>query len=97
VDEAAGLVELARSSVDDRDLGGFVETRLAAARLAELRGRPDEAAALADEAIARLEGTDTIRLADALATRGRVAEAIALHELKGNVAAAALVTARVAR
>jgi class 3 adenylate cyclase len=97
VDEAAGLVELARSSVDDRDLGGFVETRLAAARLAELRGRPDEAAALADEAIARLEGTDTIRLADALAARGRVAEAIALHELKGNVAAAALVTARVAR
>jgi class 3 adenylate cyclase len=97
LDEAAELVDIARSTVDDRDLGGFVETRLAAARLAELRGMPAEAAALADEAISRLEGTDTILLADALAARGRLAEAIGLHELKGNVAAAALVTARVAR
>jgi len=97
LDEAAGLIDVAKSSVDERDLGGVVETRLAAARLAELRARPDEAASLGDEALARLEGTDTIRLADALAARGRLEEALELHERKGNIAAAGLVTARVPR
>ena len=97
LDEAEELVEIARSAVDERDLGGFVDTRLAAARLAELRGQPDEAARLAHEAVVRLEGTDTIRLADALAASGRLTEAIELHERKENVAAAELVMARAAR
>jgi tetratricopeptide (TPR) repeat protein len=97
LDETAELIEIAESSVDSRDLGGFVETRLAAARLAELRGLTDEAAGIADEALARLADTDTIRLADALAARGRITEAIELHERKGNVAAAELVMARAPR
>jgi class 3 adenylate cyclase len=96
-DDASDLVAVALASVDNHDLAGFVNTRLAAATLAEVRGRTDDAAALTAEAIARLEGTDTILLADALAAGGDVDAAIDLHERKGNVAAAALVTARAPR
>ncbi|HEY2073762.1 MAG TPA: adenylate/guanylate cyclase domain-containing protein [Gaiellaceae bacterium] len=93
VAEATGLVEVALRTVDDRDLNGFVAARLAAARLAA----PGDAESLVDEALARLEGTDTIVLADALAARGDVDAALALHERKGNVAAAALVRSRIPR
>ena len=96
-EEAADLVDLAQSTIEARDLFGFVAVRLAAAGLASANGRLDEACRLADEALARLEGTDTILRADALAARGDVSEALELHEAKGNVAASALVTARAAR
>ena len=97
LDEAAELVELAERTVDDRDLTGFVAVRLAAARLAELTGRPEEGERLAGEAVTRLEGSDTILLPDALAALGDVSRAVELHERKGNLAAAALVTARMPR
>jgi hypothetical protein len=97
VDDAAELVEIAQATVDNRDLSGFVAVRLAASRLATFRGKPDEAATLADEALARLESTDIIIRADVLEARGDLIRAIELHEQKGNIAAAALVTSRVPR
>lgn len=96
-EEAAALVEVARRTADDRDLTVFVAVRLAGSRLAAARGDEDGSRGLAEEAIARLEGADTILRADALAALGDATAAIELHERKGNVAAAALVAARAAR
>jgi tetratricopeptide (TPR) repeat protein len=94
IDAAEELLGIAREAVDDGDLGGFVAVRLAAARLAHLRGRADAAIEFADEAVTRLEGTDGVLLADALTVHALVSEsdfapAIELHERKGNIAAAA--------
>jgi hypothetical protein len=71
------------------------------------RGRNDDARRLADEALEALRGTDALSVrAEVLAIRAAAMgeppdEAIAVHEQKGNVAAAArlrgLVNARAAR
>lgn len=77
--------------------------RSALASILARRGRPDEAGALAEEAVALLRATDgVVKQADALATLSEVlaaagrqraaeaaaAEALALYAAKGNRAAA---------
>jgi hypothetical protein len=107
IDEAEELLAYARGRVEESDVDGFVAMHLAGARVATARGRHDEALRLVDEALDALAGTDALGLrADALAVRAAAAgeepeDALALYELKGNVAAAArlrnLVTPRQSR
>jgi class 3 adenylate cyclase len=102
--EAQELLTYARGTVEEDDVEGFVALHLAEARVATACGRSAEALHLADEAIDALAETDALGLrADALAVRAAAAgaepvEALALYELKGNVAAATrlcdLVTSR---
>ncbi|MGZ8717407.1 MAG: ATP-binding protein, partial [Gaiellaceae bacterium] len=95
IDEAEELLAYARGTVEESDVDGFVAMHLAEARVATVRGRRAEALRFVDEAIDALADTDALGLrADALAVRAAAAgdepkEALALYELKGNVAAAA--------
>jgi class 3 adenylate cyclase/tetratricopeptide (TPR) repeat protein len=99
--EAEQLLEYARGTVEDGDVDGYVAIRLAEARVAAVHGRRDDAVQFVDEAIEAMADTDALGLrADTLALRAAAAgdkpvEALALYELKGNIAAAArLVTPR---
>jgi class 3 adenylate cyclase len=107
LDEAEQMLAEARASLREDDIDGYVTARLAAGTLAAARRRSDEARRLADEALEALSGTDAVWMrAEVLAVRAAAAgeppgEAVAVHELKGNIAAAArlreLSNARVAR
>jgi class 3 adenylate cyclase/tetratricopeptide (TPR) repeat protein len=103
-DEAVAFADSSRaiSAVDDLD--AQPRWRLAKARALSARGEHDEALALIDEAVTLVEPLDFLELKGhvydvlgvALAGAGRrdeaveaVERAIAVHELKGNVASAA--------
>ena len=93
--EAEQLLAYARDTVEESDVDGFVAMHLAEARVATAHGRREEAVRFANEALGALAATDALGLrADALAVRAAAAgnepaEALALYELKGNIAAAA--------
>src|SRR5581483_6745169 len=95
LEEAERLLLEARASLREDDIDGYVAGRLAGASLAAARGQGDEARRLADEALEALRGTDAVWMrAEVLAIRAAAAgeppdEAVAVHEGKGNVAAAA--------
>jgi hypothetical protein len=95
VDEADGMLALALASVRERDIAGYVAVRLAGAQVAVARGRNEESVQLADEALGALVDSDALPVrAEVLTVRAAAAgvvpqDAIALHEQKGNVVAAA--------
>ena len=93
--EAEQLLAYARDTVEESDVDGFVAMHLAEARVATAHGRREEAVRYANEALDALAATDALGLrADTLAVRAAAAGdepdgALALYELKGNIAAAA--------
>jgi hypothetical protein len=95
LDEAEHMLAEARASLREDDIDGYVAARLAAGMLATARGRTDEARRLAEEALGALRGTDAVWMraemlaVDAAASGRPPDEAVAVHEAKGNVAAAA--------
>ncbi len=106
---AEQCLEVARQAVHTGDAGGHAAILLAAARLLSRRGSPDEAAALADEGIAILRGTQELltrppalrHQAEVLLAAGREAdaaaalrEAIATAERRGASAEANVARAR---
>jgi len=107
LDAADERLGFAREHVDQADLDGLVELRLAEAHVALAHGRRDEALQLAEEACAAVGDTESLTYrAEAAALRAAIldeepAEAVELYERKGNVAAAArlraLVTAKAPR
>src|SRR5262249_13723735 len=81
--------------IRDDDIDGSVAHRVAAAHVSLAQGRLDAARRLADDALDALLGSDALSIrAEVLALRAAATgelpdEAIAVHEAKGNVAAAA--------
>jgi class 3 adenylate cyclase/tetratricopeptide (TPR) repeat protein len=82
------------AAIRDDDIDGSVAHRIATAHVALARGRHDDARRLAEEALDALRGTDALSIrAEVLSLRAAAAgeapdDAIAVHEQKGNVAAA---------
>jgi class 3 adenylate cyclase/tetratricopeptide (TPR) repeat protein len=105
--EAERVLADVDTAIRDDDIDGSVAHRVATAHVALARGRLDDARRLADDALGALRGSDALSIrAEVLALRAAAAgeqpdEAIAVHEQKGNVAAAArlrgVVNARAAR
>src|SRR5262249_9367958 len=95
VEEAERLLADVDAAIRDDDIDGSVAHRVATAQVALARGRSSDALRLADQAPGALRGTDALGVrAEVLALRAAAAgeqpdEAIAVHEQKGNVAAAA--------
>jgi tetratricopeptide (TPR) repeat protein len=94
-------------AIRDNDIDGSVAHRLATAHLALAHGRFEEVRRLTDDALDTLRGSDALAIrAEVLTVRAAATgeepeEAIAVHEQKGNVTAAArlrgVVSARAAR
>ena len=106
-EEAHALIELAERSTTAGDADAEIRWRCVRAKLLSLQGDVDSGEVLAREAMALAARTDFLDLrAQAAAALGEVLrlagrleesaaavqEAIRLHEQKGNIAAAALLT-----
>ena len=101
LDAADERLRFAREHVDQTDLDGLVELRLAEGHVALAHGRRDEALQIAEEACAAVGDTESLTYcAEAAALRAAIldeepVEALELYERKGNVAAAAQLRALV--
>jgi predicted ATPase len=107
LEEAERILANVDAEIRHDDIDALVAHRVAQAQVALAHGRDEDARRLADEALEALRGTDALSVrAEVLAIRAAAAgeppdEAIAVHEQKGNIAAAArlrgVVNARAAR